>query len=209
MNAFLKTRRAAPLLVSLPLFFAGCTPQPPAENAVNSATPPASTRTSPAPSATPNKVSVYLFVPDENGKLKGVLAKADDYSSPPIYDVHYYGKMAEQLVSLLIQKSPRDFPKGARALDASKFQTDKEIIAVNFNKAFADPNFWQGETQTRVTIYAIVNTVVQYGILETHSVGEKTPGRVRFLIEGKPIQTLGEFDVSDPLAPDMTLVAKP
>jgi hypothetical protein len=206
MNSFLKTSRAA-LLLLLPSAFIGCTsaPQNSTENAANIVLPtPASTR---AATSKPNANKIALFLPDDNGKLRSVAVDDElQHGSTDSYD-----PVAEQLIFLLMQKSPRDFPKGAKTLDVPRdFPDDKKTVAVNFNKAFADEKFWQGATQTRVTIYAIVNTIAQYVIDNSgNSAGEIVPTKVRFLIEGKPIQTLGDFDVSDALAPDMTLVAKP
>ncbi len=200
MKPFSKARRAALLSLALfaPLFF-GCQPttQNAADNATNVVTPPpASTRAT--PKAAPKKIAATLFVPDGSGGLKKV--SMTTASLPPEPD-----KAGRQLVQLLMEKSPGIFPKGTQVLEVPKdFSDDKKIVAINFNKEFLDSNFWHGESKTGAAVYAVVNTISQN--LNAEKSAKDAPLKVRFLVGGKPLQSLGEFDLSDPLDPDMSLV---
>ena len=200
MNAFSQLRRAA-LLIALPLGVFGCNDaaQNSVDNATNVVTPTAaSTRTAPTPTVVPKKTAVTLFVPTGDGDLKKVALSTA--SLPPETN-----KAARQLVALLMEKSPKIFPKGTAILDLPKdFSTDDKVIAVNFNKALLQDGFWHGESKTGAAVYAVVNTISQYGKEEKSK--KDAPLKVRFLVEGKPLQSLGEFDLSDPLEPDMSLV---
>lgn len=197
MKPFRKARRAT-LLLTLPLGIFGCQPttQNAADNATNVVTPtPASTRA--VPTVAPKKTDATLFVPDGSGDLKRVSVSAALPSEPD--------KAARQLIALLIKKSPRAFPKGTRVLEVPKdFSSGDKTVAINFNEAFLQDGFWHGESKTGAALYAVVNTISQSATDEKSAKG--APVKVRFLVEGKPLQSLGEFDLSDPLEPDMSLV---
>ncbi len=163
------------------------------------------------------KIDRVLFVPDDNGDLKKVVVK-DDYPGPTTAWPDYYGKMSAHLVNnLLFAKFPQDFPPGSKVVEPARVEGD--VVTINFNKEFPRPEFWQGETKTLAAIYSIVNTVVALGSeakQQTATPPGAKPGaaggtggeyKVRFLIEGKPIQTLGEFDTGEPLESDPGMVA--
>ena len=157
-----------------------------------------------------------LFVPDDNGDLKRVAVK-DDYPGPTSDWPDFYGKMATHIVNdFLFAKFPQDFPPGSKLLEQAKVQDN--IVILNFNQQFAKPEFWQGETKTLAAIYSIINTVVAFDTeTKTRAAqlnGEK-PGakvnsqyKVRFLIKGKVIPALGEFETNEPIEPDMAMVAR-
>lgn len=198
MKSFRKVRRIA-LLLTLPLGFLGCndTAQNSVDNATNVVTPtPASTRAT--PTVAPKKAAAILFVPDGSGDLKKVSLQSAPLSPEP-------DKAARQLMQLLMEKSPGIFPKGTQVLEVPKdFSGDKKTVAINFDKAFLQDGFWQGESKTGAAVYAVVNTISQSAPSEKSA--KDAPVKVRFLVEGKPLQSLGEFDLSDPLEPDMSLV---
>jgi hypothetical protein len=157
-----------------------------------------------------------LFVPDDNGDLKRVAVK-DDYSGPTSDWPDFYGKMAAHLVNdFLFAKFPQHFPPGSEVVAPAKVQGD--IVTLDFNQQFAKPEFWQGETKTLAAIYSIINTVVVFDTeTKTRAAtlnGEKSGAKVnsqykvRFLIEGKAIPVLGEFETNEPVEPDMGMVAR-
>lgn len=166
------------------------------------ATPTPAPKTDPTPSDSelfPKNNPYTLFVPNGDGALRKTIVKTD-YPGPTTNWSHFYGTMASYLVDLLLQKSPRSFPKGTELLE-ERAKVEGDVVTLNFNKAFVNPDFWRGESRTTEAIYSIVNTVSNYG-------EKDKPNKVRFLVEGKPIPTLGEFDTSDAILPDMSLVAK-
>jgi hypothetical protein len=63
---------------------------------------------------------------------------------------------------------------------------------VSFNQGFQQADRWRSETITRVALGAIALTTES-------SLGASSP-QIQILIDGKPIQTLGEYDVSDPIS---------
>lgn len=72
-----------------------------------------------------------------------------------------------------------------------------DVLTLDFNRALQE-NHGGGSTGELATVYSLVNSLV-----------EGVPGvaRVRFLIEGEPIETLvGHLDLSHPLGPDWSLV---
>jgi len=71
------------------------------------------------------------------------------------------------------------------------------VLALNFNASFADANFWQGSARTTAALDALALSVA--GTKNQISGGEADG--VRFLAEGKPLQTLGEMDLSKPYLP--------
>jgi hypothetical protein len=137
-----------------------------------------------------------VFIPDDNGYLRQTTIQDPSPRSAPEGQQPY-----GPLVELLVDKYPEHFPAGTEVLDDGKVQGD--VVTLNFNKAFEQPDFWQGSARTLTTVYSIVNTVSAYGT-ETN----KSTPKVRFLVEGKPVDVLGELDVSEPLQPDTSLVKK-
>jgi spore germination protein GerM len=112
-----------------------------------------------------------------------------------------FSLLAADSLRLLFKKAPENFPPGTKLIDSPKL--DGDAVRVNLSKEFQTPEFWQGSTQTQMTVYSIVNTVAA-----VESGDDTKPLKVLFLVDGKPVDVLGELDVSEPLEPDMTLVAK-
>lgn len=100
----------------------------------------------------------------------------------------------------LLSAGPRDagrlapvIPPGARP---QWVQVDRGVATASFSRELAERH-WGGTAGELMTVYAIVHTLAE------------VPGvqRVRILIEGKPLETLaGHVDLTEPLAPDPTLV---
>jgi len=153
---------------------------------------PAATATPVAPTPAPPKArSLIIFVPGDDALLhkrsiqEQTLPAGGTDAAP-----------ATRAVQRLLKSSPRDFPPGTRL---SEVKTDGKVARVNLNRAFMKPDFWQGSTQTQMTIYSIVNTVAAQSDESL---------KVQFLIEGKPVEVLGEYDVSEPIEPKKELVAE-
>ena len=73
---------------------------------------------------------------------------------------------------------------------------DQGLATVNLNTAFRD-NFNGGAREEQVTVYSIVNTLCDISEIKA----------VRFEIAGQPIEEYaGHLDLSEPLAPDMSIV---
>ncbi|HOC31001.1 MAG: GerMN domain-containing protein [Armatimonadetes bacterium] len=73
---------------------------------------------------------------------------------------------------------------------------DQGLATVNLNTSFRD-NFNGGAREEQVTIYSIVNTLCDIPEIKA----------VQFEISGQPISEFaGHLDLSDPLAPDMSIV---
>lgn len=152
----------------------------------------------PKPAAAPVKLT--LFVPNENGELQRSVVTHPDLlnSELPTATDTAFSVLAAGSLGLLFKKAPENFPPGTKLLGSPKLEGD--VARVNLSKEFQQPEFWQGSTQTQMTVYSIVNTVAAES-------DDTKPVKVQFLVEGKPIDVLGELDVSEPLEPDMTLVA--
>ena len=75
-------------------------------------------------------------------------------------------------------------PKGTRLLG---FKVRKGLATVNLSREFRD-NFAGGSEAEGLTIGAILRTLAQFPEIK----------RVQFLVEGKPLDTLGHLDLSGP-----------
>lgn len=82
----------------------------------------------------------------------------------------------------------KTIPTGVEILDVSK---NNDILQVNFSEELVK-NHWGGSTGERITVYSIVYTLTQFEGID----------RVKFLIEGKEVDTLvGHMDLSVPVEP--------
>jgi germination protein M len=75
-------------------------------------------------------------------------------------------------------------PKGTRLLG---FKLEKGLATVDLSREFRD-NFTGGSEEEGLTIGAVLRTLGQFPEVK----------RVTFLIEGKPLETLGHLDLSGP-----------
>jgi hypothetical protein len=161
---------------------------------------PATTPTPPPKKPGKNRfaASRIIFVPGDDGMLhQRTIREPATAVEMHTRDYDLVSKVAaERSLQLLFKRAPESFPPGTRVPSVQQ-EKNSDVIRVSFNKAFAQSDFWSSEARTELAIYAIVNTL---------AAGKNA--RVQLLIEGKPIQTLGEFDASDPFEPDKTLVAK-
>ncbi|HVF10049.1 MAG TPA: GerMN domain-containing protein [Abditibacteriaceae bacterium] len=178
---------------------------PPVDNVVTAPTPrpePTVKPTAAKPAPGGDLLKVTVFMPDDNGTLRRRTVTEPDLkiTELPTPPSTYYKVVAARAVALLLKQSPQDFPAGTRLISL-KQANGSNIVQANFNDKFAQPDFWQGSTQTQMTVYSIVNTLAAVDNPEKKV-------RVQFLIEGKPVDILGELDTAEPFEPDMTLVAK-
>jgi len=138
---------------------------------------------------------LVFFVPDDNGNMK-------KRTLPPRGDIPREAgaareKLATQAVQALMQAAPDIFPPGTALQSIS---VASGVASLNFSSAFAKPDFWQGSALTRATMDALAMTVAGTG---SQIAGDKSEG-VRILVEGKPLPTLGEMDLSTPYTPSTT-----
>ncbi len=203
-----KTRRYLPFLLPLvlgaSLIFLRNQPsqiESAPQDISNLATPRATRTPDSSPKPTPIPTIEYsiptsILVAGEDEKLhkkpfKNTLPEKNGANLPAIY---------RSWISAVIQAEPAMFPAGTK-VKSVQVKGGAEPAIVDFNAAFNAPDFWQGETKTKLAIYAIVNTLAP--ILAPK--GSNVP--VQITVEGKRLQTLGEFDLSDPIAPDFSLNA--
>lgn len=152
--------------------------------------------------AQPHKspIKVTLFLPSDDGKLhrRTVQSGLTIKEGPgPDYE-EQQAQTTTQALNLLLKQGREFFPKGTRL--TAPVQLQDGGLAVSLNRAFETSEMWQSEEATQQAVYAIVNTAA--------ATDKTAKSGVRLLIEGKPIQTLGEFDASDAIEPNTELVAK-
>lgn len=98
--------------------------------------------------------------------------------------------------------APQFYPKGTKILG---FKDAGAHYEINLNAAFNNEDFWSknGAKTTELALYALTNTA---GQIEDGS-GVPTPDGhpVALLLEGKKLDVLGEFDLSDALPPNPDL----
>jgi len=149
----------------------------------------------PVVNATPAEYSHKLFVPNDNGEL--VARQVEGEMILPADPQEARAVQARATVQELMQAAPEDFPAGTQLHGA---KAEGETIQLDFNDKFTQRDFWQGSARTMATIYAIVNSV-------TASVDGAQ--NVQFLVDGHPIELLGEMDASEPFEPKDEMVASP
>lgn len=135
---------------------------------------------------------LIFFTPDDNGNMK-------QRTMPPHGDIPTDAraareKLSAQAVQALMQAAPDIFPPGTTLQSVSM---DGSSATLNFNSAFAKPGFWQGSALTKATLDALAMTVAA---TKNQVPGDNTSG-VRIEIDGKPLPTLGEMDLSQPYTP--------
>jgi hypothetical protein len=181
-------------------------------NAVSIATPAATTSlddgmtVSPTRSATAKPIQLVLFVPDDNGRLqrKSVPSNLPPFNAGELTDAGQLEKVQAKAATLalerLMQQSPADFPNGAKM--RAPIVLKNGVAHVDFNSNFADPDFWQGSARILASTQAIAQTVS--GTMKP--LGEAPKGGVQLMIDGKPLDVLGDLDVSEPIQPDNKMV---
>lgn len=138
-----------------------------------------------------------LYVPGEDGLLHRQEME-DEYSVSIA--------AGEQALEQMLLHNPGSFPAGSRPVGIGWNESEK-LATVNLNREFARPDFWQGSTRTLLGIYAIVNSLVAN--LSKNSMAENEGSvSVQILIEGEPVEVMGEFYARDPIEPDCTFVAQ-
>lgn len=157
----------------------------------------------PTPAATPLATqaavptTVEVFVPDADGRLQRRKVRIKAAAEPSMT------QRARLAAQHLLSHAAGNFPPGTRLMDfagtGSPIRQRGGVVEVNFNQAFLNNEFWQGETRVQAGVYAIVNTL---------ATAEGKQSKVQLLVEGKPLDVIGEMDVHDPIAPDLSLVAK-
>ncbi|MFW6034762.1 MAG: GerMN domain-containing protein [Halothermotrichaceae bacterium] len=84
-------------------------------------------------------------------------------------------------------------PEGTEVLD---IEVKDRIVRVSFNRALIE-NHWGGSTGETMTVYSIVNTLVQFNEID----------KVLLLIEGKKIDTLaGHLFLEEPLTVNKDII---
>ena len=147
----------------------------------------------PAPTIAPPQYLEKIYLPGTDDKLhlKAVSHNAIDSQIKA-------GGSPVPALDEVITGAPKYFPPGTRI---KKFAVTEKSLTLDLNSAFANSKHWsQGETTTQLAVYALVNSAAL-----TEKDGKKP---VQLTVEGKPLSTLGEFDASDPIEPDQTLIAK-
>jgi hypothetical protein len=145
---------------------------------------------SPQPSAAQSKHKLILFVPDDDGVLQK--KTVDPSGTLPSDPRAAKEALASQAVKQLMQSAPETFPRGAALLGGVAIKDN--VATLNFNRAFADASFWQGELVTFSALDALAATVQS---TKDQVSGSEADG-VRILVEGKPLLNLGEADLSQP-----------
>lgn len=108
-----------------------------------------------------------------------------------IYDAPEGENREMAALNAMITTQPADskkavnlFPEGTKVLGV---KVEKGVAYVNFNKAFAKRG--QGSYNERMMVNAVVCSLTD----------NKDITKVKFLVEGKPLDTLGHMDMLDPI----------
>lgn len=132
-----------------------------------------------APAVPTKTIKVYqIEVKNNQAKLRSTEAQVPAGGSP----------IKASLQKLIEQGEGKDLsnpiPKGTRLLG---FKLKKGLATVNLSREFRD-NFTGGSEEEGLTIGAILQTLAQFPEVK----------QVEFLVEGKPLDTLGHLELSGP-----------
>ena len=108
-------------------------------------------------------------------------------------------------VRALMQATPIDWPKGTLLRGV---KVEDNTFSVNFNSAFDNASFWQGAALVTGVTQSIAWTLdgVRRG-LNTAAKTDIAPMNVKLLVEGKPLQLLGELEIGSKITPDEDALA--
>lgn len=96
----------------------------------------------------------------------------------------------------LVEKAPKEettFPKGLSVKDVT---VKDGIASVDFNDVFLSRR--HNDYDNTMMVYAVVNTLTEF----------KDVKKVEFLVDGKPVEVLGQMDLSDPLSREESFLVK-
>ncbi len=124
--------------------------------------------------------TIYVPGPDDKLHPKPVSFKSIEVPASALQEV--------------ISSSPKWYPKDAKV---NSITEDEKQITVDVNKNFSQQSFWgeNGEKTTELGVYAIVN-----------SASGKSKKPVQITVEKEPMTTLGDFDASDAIEPQLELI---
>lgn len=178
--------------------------------------PTATSRLEPRPTTTPQpgggstaktktKSPLVMLVPGEDGLLHRRTVVADNTKPEPEEPTAPTTTQEQNIgraLTTLFQTAPTYFPKRAKVIGVEVPDSSDKPIIVDMGEGFADEEFWQGEETTGITLDAIVNTAI------ANSDQESSNQKVLFHMAGKPLVTLGQMDMRDPLPANPEAVAK-
>ncbi len=127
---------------------------------------------------------VILYYPDKMGKKLIASEKMIEVSKNK--DTFYENTLKALLQPPAKDKGIKIMPKGTQILSA-KLGKDK-VLNIDFNQAFVK-NFGGGGANSIMLIGSIVDTMTQF----------KEISAVRFYVEGKRLETLGDYDLTEPV----------
>ena len=153
----------------------------------------------------PEPVRYHLYIPTDEGKLHKRIEE-----NPRLLLTHevrsgsafeWSEEAATEAIRRLLQAAPDKFPPGTKLVSGISIRGG--LPKADFNRAFAEPDWWKEPIRAKAGIYALVNTAVITKETIWPSSGEES---LTFYVEGKPLGRFGNFDFSKPLDRDESLV---
>lgn len=117
---------------------------------------------------------VYVVPSDGTQKLKAVKTKITFTAN----------RIGQSLAQEVLKQNAKNLPAGVKVLG---LEVKDGLAKLNLSKEFVQKG--QGENALTMTVYALVNTLTEIPEIK----------KVQFLSEGKPIEVLGQMDLTDPL----------
>jgi hypothetical protein len=144
----------------------------------------------PTPVATPPKappavISYTLFLPND----QALLSRHTVTEKNPLLVTPDWTHKAERALALLCERL-KDLPPGTKVLGPPKKDADG-VITINMSAEFKKLD------QSSETAVALVLDAMAKTLGAVDSPGGK-PVKLRVLVEGRPLQTLNQFDLSEP-----------
>lgn len=141
-------------------------------------------------------LKLTIFVPDDDGNLHRKLIERPAQSPNPA--------VTESALTLLFKEAADIIPPGTRLTVPVRKEKeepggDGTYWEVSLNSKFFDSPNWRSEKITELAVNAIVQTA-RAGIRQDSK--PTYPIRIKILSGGKPVSTLGEYDISQPFDSD-------
>lgn len=159
---------------------------------INSANP---TKT---PTPVPEPVRYHLYIPTDKGTLyqrveeNPKLLLTHEARNGLAYDWSW--DAGTEAVRRVLKAAPDKFPPGTKLLTGMHDEAVPELLALSFNRAFAEPNWWRNDKRAKAALYAIINSAIKTKEGVWDSSDYKA---VAFYVEGKRITRLGNFIIRE------------
>lgn len=150
------------------------------------------------PIPVPEPVRYHLYIPTNKGTFyerieeNPALLLTHEARSGLAYDWSW--DAGTEAVRRVLKAAPDKFPPGTKLMAGQRDVTIPGHLALSFNRAFIEPNWWKNDQRAKAALRAIINSAIKTKEGIWNSSDYKS---VTFYVEGKRLNRLGNFKVRD------------